>query len=65
LTKHLVIQSEGSKDLTMLASEIITALLPEGKIEEILVEKIISSIWRLQRLIGAESTLFKEKNWIG
>ncbi|NBO24095.1 MAG: hypothetical protein EBU93_02520 [Chlamydiae bacterium] len=65
LTKHLVIQNEDSQDLTSLVSEIMTSLLPEGKIEEILVEKIISSIWRLQRLIGAETALFKEKNWIG
>jgi len=43
----------------------MTSLLPEGMIEKILVDKIISSIWRLQRLIGAESILFKEKNWIG
>jgi hypothetical protein len=65
LTKHLIIQNEDSKDLTTLASELMTSLLPEGKIEELLVQKIISSTWRLQRLIGAESSLFKEKNWIG
>lgn len=65
LTRHLIIQSENQKDLDTLTIQLMTSLLPEGMIEKILVDKIISSIWRLQRLIGAESILFKEKNWIG
>lgn len=62
LSKDLIIRDEDPKKLDMLIEELIISLQPEGKIEEILVEKIASTLWRLQRLISAESGALNEND---
>ena len=37
----------------------------EGKMEEILVEKIAASLWRLQRIILAEAGALNKNDWMG
>ena len=49
----------------MLIEELALSLHPEGKIEEILVEKIGGTLWRLQRLISAEASALNENDWMG
>jgi hypothetical protein len=38
---------------------------PQGKLEEILTEKIGATLWRLQRLIIAESKALEDKDYMG
>lgn len=65
LSKDLIIRDEDPKKLNTLIEELILSLQPEGKMEEILVEKIASTLWRLQRLISAEAGARNENDWMG
>jgi hypothetical protein len=65
LSRHLIIRDEDPKDLQTLKNELIDTLSPEGRLEHILVDKILSSLWRLHRLIKAESVALEEKDWMG
>ena len=65
LSKDLVIREEDSKALQALMDDLFATLQPLGKIEEVLTEKIGSTLWRLQRLISAESKALAEKDWMG
>lgn len=65
LSKDLIIDEEDSRALQTLMDDLFTTLQPVGKIEEVLTEKIGSTLWRMQRLISAESKALEEKDWMG
>lgn len=54
LTKEVLLKEDDPKLLEELAEGITSILLPVGRMEEILVDRIISSTWRLRRAIQVE-----------
>ncbi len=63
LSKKLLIRDESSEDFDSLKESMYTDLQPIGATEELLVEKIVITIWRLKRLIHAECSALSEKSW--
>jgi hypothetical protein len=51
----VVLKGESATQFESLLGELWKALQPEGKLEEILVEKLVVSLWRQRRVIAAES----------
>ncbi|MCD6161463.1 MAG: hypothetical protein J7K40_03500 [candidate division Zixibacteria bacterium] len=54
LSKDTVIQSESKKELQELGKRLRMELAPQGELEIILVDRIVSSIWRMKRAIRVE-----------
>lgn len=54
LAKNALFEGENAKDLESLGKAMRTSLKPQGTLEQILTDRIISSIWRLQRVIVLE-----------
>lgn len=54
LSKEVLLKEDDPKVLEELAEGVRDTLLPIGQIEEILVDRIISNIWRLRRAIRVE-----------
>ncbi|NGX29183.1 MAG: hypothetical protein K940chlam4_00010 [Candidatus Anoxychlamydiales bacterium] len=65
LSKDLIIREEKPKELELFKNNIYTSLHPQDPIEELLVEKIIGSAWRLKRVLQVENELFQEKGYPG
>lgn len=62
LSKDLILKDESSTEFDGFRQAIYQALAPLGCLEEVLVEKIVSSAWRFRRLIKSEKLLFEEKD---
>lgn len=58
LTRDLLIRDEKQEDLEQFRQMVYEALCPQGAVEELLVEKIINTTWRIRRLTQAEGELF-------
>ena len=54
LSQEVLIEGEDENTLKSLSEALIDELKPIGPIEEVLVDRIISSLWRLRRSINAE-----------
>lgn len=54
LSKELTLEGESKKDLENLGKRLRTDLAPENELELILVDRIVSSVWRLKRVIKIE-----------
>ena len=54
LSKEVLIQGEDHFSLEELGSRLRIELAPEGELENILVDRIVSSVWRLKRAIRLE-----------
>ncbi len=54
LTKQVFLDGEEEKELDELTDELYEALEPQGRFEEILVDRIVSNIWRLRRALVVE-----------
>lgn len=54
LSQEVVIEGEDENTLKSLREALIDELKPIGPVEEILVDRIISSLWRLRRSVSAE-----------
>ena len=61
LSKELIIREEKPKELEFFKNNLYSSLMPVGCIEELLVEKIINSAWRLKRILEIEKELFNKK----
>lgn len=63
-----IIQGESPRVFSKLAGLIFDDLKPEGAMEELLVQKIISIVWRQRRLLLTEASLSKDlvfqKMWV-
>lgn len=60
--QNLLIKGELAEDLDTFKETVYFDLRPEGVMEELLVEKIISTIWRWRRLLKIESRTFDKGN---
>ncbi len=60
LSKEVLINVENPADLAELNQSVYEALDPVGAIEEMLVDRIISNVWRLRRAIYVEKN---SMNW--
>jgi hypothetical protein len=54
LTKEVLIEGENEGSLQELAENLNSTLEPNGELELLLVDRIISNMWRLRRLIAVE-----------
>lgn len=54
LSQEVLIEGEDENRLQSLSEALIDELKPMGPIEEMLVDRIISSLWRLRRSVNAE-----------
>lgn len=57
LSEEVLLKGEKKKDLEELGRRLRQELAPQGELEIILVDRIISSIWRLKRTLRIESAL--------
>lgn len=57
LSKEVLIEGEKKKDLEELGKRLRQQLAPQGELEVILVDRMISSVWRLKRALKVESAL--------
>ena len=55
LSKEVLLEGEKRKDLEELGRRLRQELAPQGELEIILVDRIISSLWRLKRALKVES----------
>lgn len=57
LSKEVLHEGEKKKDLEDLGKRLRQELAPQGELEIILVDRMISSIWRLKRALKVEKAL--------
>ena len=58
LSRQAVIQGESEAELVELGKRLRSQLAPVGELELLLADRIISTAWRLRRVIALESLLF-------
>ncbi|HTZ77160.1 MAG TPA: hypothetical protein VMC10_04600 [Stellaceae bacterium] len=65
--EDLVVPEEEAGDFMSFHDELRAALDPAGAVEELLVERIVVSAWRLRRVYRAEAGMAASENrhWIG
>ena len=51
LSEEILLTGEVEEALTGLAERLVDALQPQGELEGILVDRIVSSVWRLKRTL--------------
>ena len=61
LSKETLINIESIHDLNEFAEAMKLSLAPEGQFEALLVDRIVSSAWRLRRIIRVEAQILDEK----
>jgi len=61
LSKETLINNESIHDLNEFAEAMKLNLAPEGQFEALLVDRIVSSAWRLRRIIRVEAQILDEK----
>lgn len=64
LAKRLLIKGENWKLFEEMRLKTLKDLIPQTEIENILCEKIISAIWKLQRAMEIEKNLLNQQNKI-
>lgn len=62
LSRHVVLENEDKGEFRAVREAFRADLKPVGVVEEMLVERIVTSYWRLQRVLVAESGATKEQN---
>ena len=55
LSEEILLTGEVEEALTGLAERLVDALQPQGELERILVDRIVSSVWRLKRALNVET----------
>lgn len=56
LSKEVLIDGEDEKTLSVLSDDIHENLQPVAALEVLLVERIVSGVWRLRRVLSVEAT---------
>lgn len=56
LSKEILIEGEDEKALVELGKKLRLQLAPEGELELFLVDRIITNVWRLKRLLRVEKS---------
>jgi hypothetical protein len=62
LSQEVLIPGENTKDLEYFSKSIFGSLNPSDEMQKLLVEKIVSAMWRLRRVLKFESTLFQTEH---
>lgn len=65
LSKEVLIEGEDQKILTQLKSDLYEAFEPQGPIEAMLVDRVVTNVWRLRRAVAVERNameFFKESD---
>lgn len=57
LSKEILIPNENAEELANVQAGLVQAIAPEGSLEELLVDRIVSSWWRLRRIIHIEKDM--------
>ena len=60
LSAHVLLPNEDAGALADFAACLRSSLAPVGDVEALLADRIISSAWRLRRLMAVEAGLFRE-----
>jgi hypothetical protein len=58
LSRQAVIQGESEAELIELGKRLRGQLLPTGELELLLVDRIVSTAWRLRRAVSLETICF-------
>jgi hypothetical protein len=61
LTRESLIKGESEADLVHFGKRLRAALAPVGELELMLADRIVSTSWRLRRLVVVESALFNKE----
>lgn len=63
LSKEVLMAHESKADFLAFARKMQAELLPMSELEELLVDRIISTVWRLRRAIAIETMYFEREKW--
>lgn len=58
LSRESLIKCESEADLVAFGKRLRTQLVPVGELELLLVDRVVSTAWRLRRLVAVETLLF-------
>lgn len=58
LSREVLLPKERGEDLASFAERLRSELRPVGELEDLLVDRILSSAWRLRRVLAVEAGLF-------
>ena len=62
LSTAAVLETESAEEYSQVVSELVEVFAPTGKLEEALVEKIATTLWRYRRLLRAEAAKIDRAN---
>ena len=60
LSKYVVIHDENQADFDQFRERMIEQFTPEGELEYLMTDRVVSGFWRLQRVARIESELFNK-----
>jgi len=58
LSREVLVPNESQEDLEAFGARLRAELCPVGELEALLVDRIVSSAWRLRRVLAVEAGLF-------
>ena len=61
LSRESLVKGESEADLVDFGKRLRSQLAPAGEIELLLVDRIVSTAWRLRRLVAVETMLFNKE----
>ncbi len=64
LSREVLISGENPKRLAQIRRDLIDAVSPQGELEGILVDRVVSSLWRLRRVVRIETDLLGREEWL-
>jgi len=59
LSKKVLLSDEDAAEFEEFSNEIFAAMQPQGGLENVLLDKVVVSIWRMRRAIEVESLLYQ------
>jgi len=61
LSQELLLPTEDAEDFIKLRESLITDLKPEGELENLLVDQVVSAVWRLRRMQHIETGILNQQ----
>lgn len=67
LSRETLLPDESAADFAAFRARMLAALAPEGELEELLADRVVSGAWRLRRFVAVEGAVFEgsRKTWKG
>lgn len=62
LSKEIVLPTENDADLLELEKRLRSSFLPVGELEHALVDRIVSSLWRIRRALAVERATMQHEH---